>query len=102
MDAKMLWPGVLTRLMACLPTAGAAAAIIAQIPSPKKHGLTNAAHSRPGHDTDRPVTFGPRHARSGRIQLAQAAANRWSTMPVLVLRTLTWWSCTTVSPKTSC
>ena len=28
MQAKMLWPGVLTRLMACPPTCGAAAAIV--------------------------------------------------------------------------
>ncbi|HTJ93474.1 MAG TPA: lipid-transfer protein, partial [Pararobbsia sp.] len=39
MNAPMLWPGVLTRLMACPPTCGAAAAILVSEAFAKRHGL---------------------------------------------------------------
>jgi acetyl-CoA acetyltransferase len=37
--APVMWPGVMTRLMACPPTCGAAAAIICSEDFAKKHGL---------------------------------------------------------------
>jgi len=39
MNDKVMWPGVMTRLMACPPTCGAAAAIICSPAFAKKHGL---------------------------------------------------------------
>ncbi len=39
MNSKMLWPGVMTRLMACPPTCGAAAAVLCTEEFAKKHGL---------------------------------------------------------------
>ena len=39
MNAPMLWPGVLTRLMACPPTCGAAAAVLVSQRYAQAHGL---------------------------------------------------------------
>ncbi|MFJ4067212.1 lipid-transfer protein [Pseudomonas sp. NPDC089996] len=39
MNDKVVWPGVMTRLMACPPTCGAAAAIICSETFARKHGL---------------------------------------------------------------
>ncbi|CAM3769316.1 lipid-transfer protein [Bordetella tumulicola] len=39
MSDKVMWPGVMTRLMACPPTCGAAAALIVSERFAKKHGL---------------------------------------------------------------
>ncbi len=39
MNDKPMWPGVMTRLMACPPTCGAAAAIVVSERFAKKHGL---------------------------------------------------------------
>lgn len=41
MNAPMLWPGVMTRLMACPPTCGAAAAIVVSEAFAKRHGISN-------------------------------------------------------------
>jgi acetyl-CoA acetyltransferase len=46
MAAEMLWPGVLTRLMACPPTCGAAAAILCSEAFAKKHGLSTEVQIR--------------------------------------------------------
>ena len=39
MSAPMIWPGVLTRLMACPPTCGGAAAIVVSEAFAKRHGV---------------------------------------------------------------
>ncbi|MFM9881144.1 MAG: lipid-transfer protein [Burkholderiaceae bacterium] len=39
MNAPVMWPGVMTRLMACPPTCGGAAAIICSAAFAQKHGL---------------------------------------------------------------
>ena len=39
MNSKVVWPGVMTRLMACPPTCGAAAAILVSDSFAAKHGL---------------------------------------------------------------
>ncbi len=55
---KVVWPGVMTRLMACPPTCGAAAAILCSRDFAKKHGIdatvTIAAQAM---TTDYPSTF---------------------------------------------
>ena len=42
MNDKMVWPGVMTRLMACPPTCGAAAAVLTSEEFAKRNGLNNA------------------------------------------------------------
>jgi len=39
MNSPVLWPGVMTRLMACPPTCGAAAAVVCSEAFARKHGL---------------------------------------------------------------
>ncbi len=46
MAAPVMWPGVMTRLMACPPTCGAAAAIVCSARFAERHGLTVACASR--------------------------------------------------------
>ncbi len=53
-----VWPGVMTRLMACPPTCGAAAAIIVSEAFAKRRGLrTNVRIAAQAMTTDRPSTF---------------------------------------------
>jgi acetyl-CoA acetyltransferase len=52
------WPGVMTKLMACPPTCGAAAAIIVSESFAAKHGLmANVAIAAQAMTTDTPETF---------------------------------------------
>jgi acetyl-CoA acetyltransferase len=56
--SPMLWPGVLTRLMACPPTCGAAAAVICSEAFASRHGLDRSVRVRAqAMGTDTPVTF---------------------------------------------
>jgi len=58
MAAPMLWDGVMTRLMACPPTCGAAAAVLCSEAFAQKHGLNRQVRIRAqAMTTDRPVTF---------------------------------------------
>jgi acetyl-CoA acetyltransferase len=58
MQSPALWPGVLTRLMACPPTCGAAAAIVCSAEFAGKHGLDRRVRIRAqAMTTDRPVAF---------------------------------------------
>ena len=58
MNAPMLWEGVLTRLMACPPTCGAAAAIVVSEAFAKKHGLrTDVQIAGQAMATDLPSTY---------------------------------------------
>ena len=78
MNAPMLWPGVLTRLMACPPTCGAAAAVLVSESFARKHGLrtdvritaqamtTDTPDSLQGNDMMKVVGYG----------LSQAAAKQ--------------------------
>jgi len=64
MASPMLWPGVMTRLMACPPTCGAAAAIVCSADFARRHGLaTNVRIRAQAMTTDRPVTFEARDMR---------------------------------------
>ena len=77
MESKMLWPGVLTRLMACPPTCGAAAAIVCSAAFAQKHGLDQSVRIRAqAMTTDRPVTFESRDMRDVvGSSMAKAAAD---------------------------
>jgi acetyl-CoA acetyltransferase len=56
-----LWPGVMTRMMACPPTCGAAAAVLVSHEYAKRRGLPANVHIRAQTmTTDTPSTFGER------------------------------------------
>ena len=58
MNDMVMWPGVMTRLMACPPTCGAAAAIICSEAFAKKHNLrTDVVILAQSMTTDKPVCF---------------------------------------------
>lgn len=78
MESKVLWPGVLTRLMACPPTCGAAAAIVCSVAFAQKHGLDQGVSIRAqAMTTDRPVTFESRDMRDVvGYSMAKAAADQ--------------------------
>jgi len=78
MNAPMLWPGVLTRLMACPPTCGAAAAILVSEDFARRHGLRTDVFIRAqSMTTDTPSTFEARDMMSlVGYEMSQAAAKR--------------------------
>jgi acetyl-CoA acetyltransferase len=58
MNDKVMWPGVMTRLMACPPTCGAAAAIVASPEFMRRHALTPQVRIlSQAMTTDQPSTF---------------------------------------------
>jgi acetyl-CoA acetyltransferase len=58
LDAPEIWPGVMTRLMACPPTCGAAAALLVSEAFARRHGLRTDVHiAAQAMTTDRPGTF---------------------------------------------
>jgi len=58
MGDQVIWPGVMTRLMACPPTCGAAAAILVSEKFAKQHGLRADVRIRAqAMTTDTPSTF---------------------------------------------
>jgi acetyl-CoA acetyltransferase len=60
MNDPAVWPGVMTRLMACPPTCGAAAAIICTEAFAKKHNLrTDVVILAQSMTTDRPIAYEP-------------------------------------------
>ncbi|RYF61040.1 MAG: lipid-transfer protein [Comamonadaceae bacterium] len=64
MNAPVLWPGVMTRLMACPPTCGAAAAIICSAEFAARHGVRPSVRIRAQHMvTDRPIALAARDMR---------------------------------------
>lgn len=59
MSAKAVWPGVMTRLMACPPTCGAAAALLVSESFASRHGLRRDVRiAAQAMTTDRPGSFG--------------------------------------------
>lgn len=60
LNDQVIWPGVLTRLMACPPTCGAAAAIVCSETFARKHGLrTDVRILAQALTTDAQVSFEP-------------------------------------------
>lgn len=58
LDAPLIWPGVMTKPMACPPTCGAAATILVSRDFAKKHGLSPTVRiTAQAMTTDRPVTL---------------------------------------------
>ncbi len=64
MNAPVMWPGVMTRLMACPPTCGAAAAILVSENFAKRHGIrTDVFIAAQAMTTDTASTFVARGMR---------------------------------------
>jgi acetyl-CoA acetyltransferase len=62
--APVMWPGVMTRLMACPPTCGAAAAVVCSAEFARSHGLDASVRIRAqAMTTDREVSFEARDMR---------------------------------------
>jgi sterol carrier protein 2 len=58
MNSTMIWPGVMTKLMACPPTCGAAAAVLVSEEFAKARGLNAGVYiAGQAMTTDRPGTF---------------------------------------------
>jgi len=76
--APVMWPGVMTRLMACPPTCGAAAAILCSEAFAVKHGLDRSVRIRAqALTTDCSVTFDARDMREiVGFSMAKEAAHR--------------------------
>jgi len=76
--SPMLWPGVMTRLMACPPTCGAAAAILCSEAFAVRHGLDRNVRVRAqAMTTDSPATFQAHDMREVvGFSMARAAADK--------------------------
>ncbi len=78
MNAPALWPGVMTRLMACPPTCGAAAAVLVSEDFARSKGLRRDVHiAAQAMTTDGPSTFGAHDMiRLVGFDMAREAAGR--------------------------
>ena len=78
MASPMMWPGVMTRLMACPPTCGAAAAILCSEDFAARHGLDRSVRIRAqAMTTDTPATFEKHDMREVvGFSMARAAARK--------------------------
>ena len=78
LNDKVVWPGVMTRLMACPPTCGGAAAILVSETFAKRHGLDRSvAITAQAMTTDTPSTFDSKDMmRLVGYDMARAAANK--------------------------
>jgi acetyl-CoA acetyltransferase len=76
--SPMIWPGVMTRLMACAPTCGAAAAIVCSAEFAQRNGLEQRVRIKAqAMTTDRAVTFEARDMREVvGFSMAQDAARQ--------------------------
>ena len=78
MNDQVIWPGVMTRLMACPPTCGGAAAILVSETFARRHGLkTDVAIAAQAMTTDTQSTFDTKDMmRLVGYDMARAAANK--------------------------
>ncbi|GHE71360.1 putative lipid-transfer protein Ltp1 [Camelimonas fluminis] len=77
MNDQVIWPGVMTRLMACPPTCGGAAALVVSESFARKHGLrTDVVILAQSMTTDRQIAFDPPSMiQMVGFDMAQRAAN---------------------------
>jgi acetyl-CoA acetyltransferase len=78
LNAPALWPGVMTRLMACPPTCGAAAAVLCSEAFAQRHGLSTGVRIKAqAMTTDSTSTFGARDMRQlVGLDMTRAAAQQ--------------------------
>ena len=104
MNDTPIWPGVMTRLMACPPTCGGAAAILVSETFARRHGLEDGRRDQGAGDDDghpfdlrRQGHDAPRRLRHGEAR----RRTRSTSSPASDPKTSASSSCTTASPKTS-
>jgi acetyl-CoA acetyltransferase len=99
-----MWPGVMTRLMACPPTCGAAAALLCSEDFAQRHGLDRSVRIRAqAMTTDSPATFEAHDMREVvGYSMAKAAARKVYEAAGVGPQDLDVVSCTTASRRTSC
>ncbi|WP_371227872.1 lipid-transfer protein [Pseudomonas sp. QE6] len=74
---QVLWPGVMTRLMACPPTCGAAAVVLCSEAYAKRHGLDGSVWiAGQALTTDGPETFGDDLRNIAGYSMSRAAAQQ--------------------------
>jgi acetyl-CoA acetyltransferase len=78
MNSPVMWPGVMTRLMACPPTCGAAAAILCSADFAQRHGIDRSVRIlAQAMTTDTATTFEARDMREVvGVSMARDAANQ--------------------------
>ena len=104
MNDQVIWPGVMTRLMACPPTCGAAAAVLVSEGFASKHGLRQGSPDRGAGDDHRHGLDlqSRRHDAGGRLRHdAEPRPTRCMRPPASALRISTSSNCTTASRTTS-
>jgi acetyl-CoA acetyltransferase len=76
LDSPVLWPGVMTRLMACPPTCGGAAAVVCSAAFAERHGLDRSVRIRAqAMSTDFASTFSAHDMRKVvGVDMSRAAA----------------------------
>ena len=104
MNDQVIWPGVMTRLMACPPTCGGAAAVLVSEKFASQHGLRKDVRiAAQAMTTDTAIDLRRRrHDAGGRLRHdARARPARSTRRPASGRKISTWSSCTTASPTTS-
>lgn len=78
LNAPVMWPGVMTRLMACPPTCGGAAAVVCSDAFAQRHGLDRSVRIRAqAMTTDRSSTFDAHDMRQlVGVDMTRAAARQ--------------------------
>jgi acetyl-CoA acetyltransferase len=78
LNAQVMWPGVMTRLMACPPTCGSAAAVVCSNDFAQAQGLRGSVRIKAqAMTTDRPIAFEARDMREVvGFSMAQSAARQ--------------------------
>lgn len=78
MASPVLWPGVMTRLMACPPTCGAAAAVLCSLEFAQRYGIDASVRiTAQAMTTDRAITFESHDMREVvGFNMAQTAARQ--------------------------
>jgi acetyl-CoA acetyltransferase len=78
LNAPVMWPGVMTRLMACPPTCGGAAAIVCSDAFPQRHGLNRSVRIKAqAMTTDQASTFDAHDMRQlVGVDMTRAAARQ--------------------------
>ena len=104
MNDQVIWPGVMTRLMACPPTCGGAAAVLVSEAFARRHGLsTDVAHRRAGDDHRHALHLRHEgHDAARRLRHGAAPRRTRSTSrPASAPRISASSNCTTASPTTN-
>ena len=103
MNDQVIWPGVMTRLMACPPTCGGAAAVLVSERFARRHGLNaDVAIRAQAMTTDTPSTFAARDMMQlVGYDMAETPPRRSTSNRELAPRTSASSNCTIASRRTN-